>query len=184
MHLVLFILWVYYYLSSMKGTQIPVDSEDGATVASLVALSSNRNNNKLYQIRLCRPTICERSGSASAPCIALRSGIPRIKVLGNVERERPVMIQFNRPRELILASAVSTKRASSFWRKSANISFRFILYGLIPEITWNDNNGIENLATNLFMPAHWSGVKSFHHFTEMYANIMAKYNGTVAVTTW
>lgn len=119
-----------------------------------IMLTSNRNNNTLYQMMLCNTTIWVRSTTASSPYIALRIGIPRIKVFGSVDRESPVMIQLRFPLDLIFMITTNAEKAKSFCKKSAHTSLTFILYGLFVEITWKDNSGIENFATNLLMPEH------------------------------
>ncbi|KAF9604228.1 hypothetical protein IFM89_004934 [Coptis chinensis] len=65
-------------------------------------------------------------------------GIPTIKVLGSVDKAKVVMTQS-----------------------------KFTLEGLLPEITRKDRSGTENFETNMLMPEHWSGVKSFQHLTEV-----------------
>lgn len=48
--------------------------------------------------------------------------------------------------------------------KLAYMVFKFILLILFDETTWNERRGIENVATNLFIPEHCSFLKILNHF--------------------
>lgn len=92
---------------------VPVPSVGAVKESCFIMLTSNRNNNTLYQMMLCNTTIWVRSTTASSPYIALRIGIPRIKVFGSVDRESPVMIQLRFPLDLIFMITTSAEKAKS-----------------------------------------------------------------------
>lgn len=140
-------------------------------VIFLAALISSKKSKMLYQIKLCNTTICTKMFTAASPSMALRIGIPRIRVFGSTDTDNPVMIQPNFPPLppvgcQNLKTTANTIKAKTFWRMSERMSLGFILKGLFWEMTWKESKGTENLATNVLMPAHCSREKSFRCFTE------------------
>ncbi|KAK2967839.1 hypothetical protein RJ640_001781 [Escallonia rubra] len=46
------------------------------------------------------------------------------------------------------------------------MNLKFIAYGLLVEMKWNDSIGMAKIATKRLMPEHWSGENIYHHRTE------------------
>uniref|UniRef100_J3LH03 Uncharacterized protein n=1 Tax=Oryza brachyantha TaxID=4533 RepID=J3LH03_ORYBR len=145
---------------------------------------SNMKSMSVYQMMHCSTTICTMRLPENSPYMPLSNGIPMTSVLGSVESEKSVMVHSRLPRRLRWLHAVSMASTISFCSVSAAMNRRFIVYGLLVEMKWNDSSGTANSATKRLIPEHWSGVKMRHHFTDPYASIIATYNGTIAVITW
>ena len=137
---------------------------------SHVALISNKKSKMLDQIKHCNTTICTKMFFAASPSMALKIGIPIMRVFGNTVTENPVMIQPNFPPPPVgcqnLITTANTTAAKIFWRMSERMSLRLIVKGLFWEITWKESKGIENLAMNLLMPTHCSSEKRLRCFVE------------------
>lgn len=98
--------------------------------------------------------ICPSNKENSSPYMALTMGTPIIKMLGREDTENPVMTQSNLPlfKENHLSYTQNMTSTVIFCIVSASMSLPFILYGLLPDTTRNDRNGIEILDTNLLIP--------------------------------
>lgn len=76
------------------------------------------------------------------------------------------MDQSKLPLEEKWAKRKRRRRIRSLERESAAMKRKFILKGLMREMKSKESKGMAKVATKRLMPAHCSGVKIFHHFTE------------------
>lgn len=126
---------------------------------------SKRMMRRVYHTTLWRTTTCTMREAEKSPYMDLRRGIPTTSVLGRVEREKRVMAQSPLPPKKA-RQRKRRMRMTNFWRVSAAMKPKFMVYGSLDEMKWKERTGTANTATKRLIPEHWSGVKIFHHFTE------------------